>query len=59
VGHALDEGALKVWCKERLAGPKVPRDFVFMETLPRNPTGKVLKRELRVAPATGSPKLPS
>jgi fatty-acyl-CoA synthase len=46
-GTALDDGLLKVWCRERLAGPKVPRDFVFIESLPRNPTGKVLKRELR------------
>ncbi len=46
-GTLLDEGALKAWCRERLAGPKVPRDFVFMDALPRNPTGKVLKRELR------------
>jgi fatty-acyl-CoA synthase len=46
-GRTLDEGALKAWCRERLAGPKVPRDFVVLEALPRNPTGKVLKRELR------------
>jgi fatty-acyl-CoA synthase len=46
-GSQLDEGALKAWTRERLAGPKVPRDFVFIEHLPRNPTGKVLKRELR------------
>ena len=46
-GHAIDEGALKAWVRERLAGPKVPRDFVFLDALPRNPTGKVLKRELR------------
>ena len=46
-GATLDEGALKVWTRERLAGPKVPREFVFLESLPRNPTGKVLKRELR------------
>jgi fatty-acyl-CoA synthase len=44
---SVDEGTLKVFCRERLAGPKVPRDFVFLDTLPRNPTGKVLKRELR------------
>ena len=44
---ALDDGTLKAWCRERLAGPKVPREFVFLEALPRNPTGKVLKRELR------------
>jgi fatty-acyl-CoA synthase len=46
-GSSLDEGALKVWCRERLAGPKVPREFAFLDILPRNPTGKVLKRELR------------
>jgi fatty-acyl-CoA synthase len=49
-GSALDEGTLKLFAKERLAGPKVPRDFVFIEALPRNPTGKVLKRELRERP---------
>ena len=36
--------------RERLAGPKRPREYVFLDALPRNPTGKVLKRELRVAP---------
>jgi fatty-acyl-CoA synthase len=46
-GSSVDEGTLKVWCRERLAGPKVPRDFVFVDALPRNQTGKVLKRELR------------
>lgn len=46
-GSDLDEGALKLFARERLAGPKVPRDFVFVDALPRNPTGKVLKRELR------------
>jgi fatty-acyl-CoA synthase len=46
-GSMVDEGTLKVFARERLAGPKVPRDFVFLDALPRNPTGKVLKRELR------------
>jgi fatty-acyl-CoA synthase len=46
-GSKVDEGALRTWCRERLSGPKVPRDYVFLENLPRNPTGKVLKRELR------------
>ncbi len=43
----LSADDLKVWCKSQLAGAKVPRDFVFLDALPRNPTGKVLKRELR------------
>lgn len=46
-GSSVDEGALKAFAREKLAGPKVPRDFVFLDALPRNPTGKVLKRELR------------
>jgi fatty-acyl-CoA synthase len=46
-GAQTDETDLKNFARERLAGPKVPRDFVFMESLPRNPTGKVLKRDLR------------
>ena len=43
-GSNLDEGMLKTFARERLAEPKVPRDYVFIEILPRNPTGKVLKR---------------
>lgn len=38
---------IRAYCRERLSGPKVPRDIVFLDALPRNPTGKVLKRELR------------
>ncbi|MGA8255452.1 MAG: AMP-binding protein [Nocardioides sp.] len=37
---------LKAWVKENLARYKVPRDIVFLDELPRNATGKVLKREL-------------
>jgi fatty-acyl-CoA synthase len=46
-GAELDAATLKEWAKKRLAGPKVPRDIVFVPSLPKNPTGKVLKRELR------------
>jgi fatty-acyl-CoA synthase len=34
-------------CRPQLARFKVPKDIVFLEALPRNPSGKVLKRELR------------
>jgi acyl-CoA synthetase (AMP-forming)/AMP-acid ligase II len=46
-GAALGAEELRVYCKQRLSGPKVPREFTFLAALPRNPTGKVLKRELR------------
>ena len=42
----LDEDGVKALVKATLAGYKVPRDVVFLDELPRNPTGKVLKREL-------------
>ena len=42
-----DEDALKAHCKDHLANFKVPRRWHFETDLPRNPTGKVLKRELR------------
>lgn len=34
-------------CRQRLAGPKRPREYVVTDMLPRNPTGKVLKDRLR------------
>ena len=43
----LDEATIKTYVKENLARYKVPRDVVFLDELPRNPTGKILKRELR------------
>ena len=39
--------ALIAHCRARLAGFKTPKQVVFMDTLPRTPSGKVLKRELR------------
>jgi acyl-CoA synthetase (AMP-forming)/AMP-acid ligase II len=44
---ALTPEAVIIACKERLAGYKVPRHVVFIEQLPRNAAGKVLKTELR------------
>lgn len=35
------------FARERIAGYKVPRSVDFVEALPRNPSGKILKRELR------------
>jgi len=38
--------ALKAHVRDNLARYKVPRDFVFLDELPRNATGKIIKREL-------------
>ena len=45
-GSSLDEETVKEYVKHNLARYKVPREVVFVEELPRNATGKVLKREL-------------
>ncbi len=46
-GSSIDEDAIKSYVRENLARYKVPREVIFLDELPRNPTGKVLKRELR------------
>ena len=46
---ALDAEALDARCRDSaLAGYKRPRGYLFLESLPRNAAGKVLRRELRV-----------
>ncbi|HTD09812.1 MAG TPA: acyl-CoA synthetase [Solirubrobacteraceae bacterium] len=46
-GNQLTAAAVQDYVKENLARYKVPRDVVFVDELPRNATGKILKRELR------------
>jgi fatty-acyl-CoA synthase len=48
-GKELSEDDVKAYVKDNLARYKTPREVVFMDELPRNPTGKVLKRELQEA----------
>ena len=45
-GQDVSESEVRDWVKSNLARYKVPRDIVFLDELPRNATGKVLKREL-------------
>ncbi len=49
-GTSLDEDLVKDYVRQNLARFKVPREVVFLEALPRNATGKILKRELAGAP---------
>ena len=46
-GAALELPALTDHCRARLAGFKVPKQLIIRDSLPRNPSGKVLKRVLR------------
>jgi fatty-acyl-CoA synthase len=48
-GAKLSEEQVQAYVKANLARYKVPREVVFLEELPRNATGKVLKRELQAA----------
>lgn len=45
-GAELDAEGLREYCRERLANFKVPREFVAIAELPRNASGKIVKREL-------------
>ncbi|MFM7051891.1 MAG: class I adenylate-forming enzyme family protein [Planctomycetota bacterium] len=45
-GERFDEAALKSFCREHIAGFKVPRDIRMLKELPRNPTGKIMRRKL-------------
>lgn len=56
VGHAfivrspqstLDEGQVVAWCRDNMANYKVPRAVSFVDELPMNTTGKILKHALR------------
>jgi acyl-CoA synthetase (AMP-forming)/AMP-acid ligase II len=46
-GASIDEDSLIDFCRERLADYKVPRHVAFIDELPRNATGKVLKNRLK------------
>jgi fatty-acyl-CoA synthase len=46
-GQSLSEDEVIAFCKANMAHFKVPKRVVFTDTLPKNPSGKLLKRELR------------
>ena len=47
-GSNVSQADLIQFIRERIAGFKVPKSIDFMEQLPRNPSGKILRRKLRV-----------
>jgi len=46
-GEQASEADLQKYCKDKLASYKIPSTIIFMEDIPRTPTGKILKRKLR------------
>jgi len=46
-GAAITESEIQEYCGHHLANEKIPSTIVFIEEIPRTPTGKILKRELR------------
>jgi long-chain acyl-CoA synthetase len=48
---------LRAYCRERLARFKCPREFEILPSLPKGPTGKILKRELRLRVQGGASEL--
>ena len=45
-GSPVTADELRAFCAERLSDYKVPRVVTYLDALPRNPTGKVIKRDL-------------
>ncbi|HEY9035471.1 MAG TPA: FadD3 family acyl-CoA ligase [Pseudomonadales bacterium] len=52
-GAALDQAAVIAWSREHMANYKVPRQVAFLEAMPLNASGKVLKTRLREMHAEG------
>ncbi len=48
-GMQADSVAVKEWCREHLGRHEIPRKIFFLDELPKNATGKILKRELRLS----------
>jgi long-chain acyl-CoA synthetase len=46
-GQSVTEQDLVAFCKERMAAYKYPREIEFIDEVPKNASGKVLRRELR------------
>jgi acyl-CoA synthetase (AMP-forming)/AMP-acid ligase II len=46
-GCAVDSDSVVAWTREKIAGYKVPKTVDVIDALPRNASGKILRRELR------------
>jgi HIP---CoA ligase len=55
-GQIIDPQELLAWCRRQMANFKVPRHIELVEALPLNPSGKVMKFQLREQAARGRPE---
>ena len=46
-GAQVSENEINNYCEEKMAKYKIPATIIFVDEIPRTPTGKILKRELR------------
>jgi len=46
-GEAFDEDALRRWCRETIGAARTPRHIAMLSELPKGPTGKIQRRELK------------
>jgi fatty-acyl-CoA synthase len=46
-GAAADGDEIAAWCKDKMASYKIPRQFAFVDSLPKSPTGKIAWRALQ------------
>lgn len=44
---SLTADQVKAYCRQNLTGYKMPREIVFVESIPKTPVGKILRRELK------------
>jgi acyl-CoA synthetase (AMP-forming)/AMP-acid ligase II len=52
-GETTDSQEIQDFCRQHLAGYKIPRNVVIVDSLPRNPSGKLLKYKIREAAVNG------
>ena len=52
-GETVEPAALRTFCRDALAGYKVPREIRILDSLPKGPTGKVLRRSLNADSGLG------
>jgi long-chain acyl-CoA synthetase len=46
-GVQVSEEEIQAYCEDKMANYKIPTSMIFIDEIPRTPTGKILKRELR------------